>query len=83
AFMAVNLAAFVHYFVRGGRKSFWGSVGNFISPVLGFGICAYLWFGLGKWAIIVGLCWLTTGVVYGAWRTAFFTKRIRFAEINS
>jgi putrescine importer len=82
AFMAVNLAAFVHYFVRGDRKSFWGSVGDFVSPVLGFLICGYLWLGLGKWAIIVGLCWLMTGVIYGAWRTAFFTRRIQFVEIE-
>jgi len=83
AFMAVNLAAFVHYFVRGDRTSIWKSIGDFISPILGFSICAYLWLGLGKWAIIVGLCWLTTGVVYGAWRTAFFTRRIQFAAIDS
>jgi amino acid transporter len=82
AFMAVNLAAFVHYFVRGDRVSIWKSIGDFISPVLGFSICAYLWFGLGKWAIFVGLCWLTTGVIYGAWRTAFFTRRMQFAEID-
>ncbi|MGH7978322.1 MAG: APC family permease, partial [Limisphaerales bacterium] len=79
AFMAVNLAAFIHYFLRAEPNSFWKSVANFISPVLGFSICAYLWAGLGKWAIIVGLCWLATGVIYGAWRTAFFTRRIQFA----
>lgn len=83
AFMAVNLAAFVRYFVRGDRTSFWSSVWDFVPPVCGFGICAYLWFGLGKWAIIVGLCWLMTGVIYGAWRTAFFTKPIQFAEIGT
>ncbi|MGH8024467.1 MAG: APC family permease [Limisphaerales bacterium] len=82
AFMAVNLSAFVHYFLRGGRQSSWKAAGNFIAPVLGFAICAYLWAGLGKWAIIVGLCWLATGVVYGAWRTAFFTRRIQFAAVD-
>jgi amino acid transporter len=82
AFMAVNLAAFVHYFVRGEHKSIFGTIGNFISPVLGFSICAYLWLGLGKWAIVVGLCWLMTGVIYGAWRTAFFTKKIQFAPTD-
>jgi putrescine importer len=83
AFMAVNLAAFVHYFLRGGHTSIWKSAGDCISPVLGFLICLYLWLGLGKWAIIVGLCWLATGVIYGAWRTALFTKRIQFAAIES
>jgi amino acid transporter len=82
AFMAVNAAAFIHYFIRGQHTSIWKSVGDFISPVLGFVICAYLWLGLGKWAIIVGLCWLMTGVVYGALRTEFFTKKIQFAAIE-
>lgn len=82
AFMGVNLSAFIHYFVRGERTSFWKSVWNFIAPVIGFGVCAYLWAGLGKWAIIAGSGWLATGVVYGAWRTAFFTRPIQFAEIS-
>ena len=79
AFMGVNASAFLHYYVRSGRKTFW----NFVSPVMGFAICAYLWVSLGKWAIIVGLCWLATGVIYGTWRTSFFRKPIQFAAIDS
>jgi amino acid transporter len=78
AFMGVNASAFLHYFVRGERKTFW----NFMSPIMGFAICAYLWVSLGKWAIIVGLCWLATGVLYGAWRTSFFRQPIQFATIE-
>ncbi|HTR41845.1 MAG TPA: APC family permease [Pseudomonadales bacterium] len=78
AFMGVNIAAFLHYFVRNERKTFWGCV----SPLLGFAICAYLWGNLGKWAIIVGFCWLATGVVYGAWRTSFFQRPIQFASAS-
>ncbi len=75
AFMGVNVAAFLHYFARSERKSFW----NFVSPLMGFLVCAYLWGSLGKWAIIVGFCWLATGIIYGVWRTSFFTKPIQFA----
>lgn len=78
AFMGVNIAAFLHYFVRNERKGFWDCV----SPLLGFAICAYLWANLGKWAIIVGFCWLATGMVYGAWRTSFFQRPIPFASAS-
>ncbi|HTV63261.1 MAG TPA: APC family permease [Verrucomicrobiae bacterium] len=75
AFMGVNVAAFLHYFARSERKLFW----NFVSPLTGFLVCAYLWGSLGKWAIIAGFCWLATGIIYGAWRTSFFTEPIQFA----
>jgi amino acid transporter len=78
AFMGVNVSAFLHYFVRSERKSFW----NFVSPLMGFAICACLWCSLGKWAIIVGFCWLATGIIYGAWRTSFFQKPLQFAGDN-
>jgi putrescine importer len=79
AFMGVNLCAFLHYFVRNERKSFW----SFVAPLAGFGVCAYLWWSLGKWAIIVGFCWLATGVIYGAWRTSFFRKPLQFTSADT
>jgi putrescine importer len=75
AFMGVNVSAFLHYFLRSESKSFW----NCVSPLAGFSICAYFWWSLDKWAIIVGFCWLATGVIYGAYRTSFFRKPIQFA----
>ncbi|HTA95155.1 MAG TPA: APC family permease [Verrucomicrobiae bacterium] len=78
AFMGVNLCAFLHYFLRSERKTFW----NCVSPVIGFAVCAYLWASLGKWAIIAGFGWLLTGILYGAWRTSFFRKPIQFASVD-
>ena len=78
AFMGVNVSCFLRYFVRGERRTFW----NCIAPLLGFAVCAYLWASLGKWAIIVGVCWLATGILYGAWRTSFFQKPIQFAGVS-
>jgi len=79
AFMGVNVSAFLHYFLRGERKTFW----NFASPLLGFTVCAYLWSSLGKWAILAGCSWLTIGILYGAWRTSFFRKPIQFADLGN
>jgi len=79
AFMGVNAASFVHYFLRGNRRNIW----SFLVPVLGFSICLYLWLSLGLNAKIVGLCWLSLGVLYGAYRTSWFRKPLQFAKIET
>lgn len=82
AFMGVNASAFLHYVLRHRDESVWKIIGSAAASLLGFAVCAFLWVSLGKWAIIVGLCWLTTGVIYGAWRTKFFKKPIQFASVD-
>jgi len=79
AFMGVNAASFVHYFLKGNRRNIW----SFLVPVLGFSICLYLWLSLGLNAKIVGLCWLSLGVLYGAYRTSWFRKPLQFAKIET
>jgi amino acid transporter len=79
AFMGVNASSFALYFLRNERKTFT----NFIVPVLGFSICLYLFFSLGFKAKIAGLCWLTTGVLYGAYRTSWFRKPLLFYRIEN
>jgi hypothetical protein len=37
---------------------------------------------LGPKAKLAGLCWLAAGVLFGAWRTSFFTKPLPFAKIE-
>ena len=79
AFMGVNASSFVRYFLRGERKT----VGSFIIPLLGFTICLYLWLSLGVMAKIVGIGWLSAGVLYGAWKTSWFRKPLQFARIEN
>jgi amino acid transporter len=76
AFMGVNASNFMHNFVRNKHKTFW----NFIVPVLGFSVCLYLWLSLGMKAKVAGLCWLSTGFLYGAWRTSWFRKPLSFSD---
>src|ERR1700682_2535028 len=54
AFMGVNAAAFVRYFLHADEKKTW----NFIPPVLGFVICFALWLSLSRPAHIVGSLWM-------------------------
>jgi len=78
-FMGVNLCALIHYFVRGRDRR----IRFLIPPILGFLICLYLWVNLSKLTLIIGASWLCAGILYGAWRTSFFTKPLQFAPIES
>ena len=83
AFMGVNLAAFVRYFVREGHRTIW----NLLPPILGFVICAILWWSLSTQARILGAVWMAVGIAYGAWKTrGFKTELVNFdipAEENA
>src|SRR5712671_1426780 len=68
AFMGVNLAAFMRYFVREDKKT----IGNFISPLAGFFICLLLWLNLSRPAKIVGAIWMGVGIAFGAIKTRGF-----------
>jgi amino acid transporter len=74
AFMGVNAAAFMRYFVRATDKK----VGNFIWPILGFLICGFIWWHLSPPAKIAGSIWMAVGIAYGAWKTSGFRKQISF-----
>ena len=79
AFMGVNASAFVRYFLRSDKKSIW----PFILPLLGFLICFYLWLSLDIKAKIVGMCWLSAGVLYGAYRTSWFRKPLIYTQLDN
>ena len=68
AFMGVNAAAFVRYFVREQDKK----LSNLIPPVLGFVICLLLWLNLSTPAKIAGSIWMAVGIAFGAWKTKGF-----------
>jgi putrescine importer len=75
-FMGVNAAAFIHYFVRGDRKSW--SAG--LPPVLGFVFCLYIWKSLHTPALVAGGIWLAIGILYAAYKTNGFRQAIIFSD---
>jgi amino acid transporter len=77
AFMGVNLAAFVHYWVRARIRR----RRDFVLPLLGFLICLYIWSSLRTPAKIAGGLWLIAGVIYGAIKTRGFTGALVSFEL--
>src|SRR6201998_2098083 len=74
AFMGVNVAAFLRYYVRAKEKK----LGFLLPPVLGFVICLALWLNLSRPAIIVGSIWMVAGIAFGVWKTSGFRKEMSF-----
>ncbi len=68
AFMGVNAAAFMRYYVREPQKK----LTNLVPPVLGFLICLLLWLNLSRPAKIAGVIWMAVGIAFGAWKTRGF-----------
>ena len=68
AFMGVNLAAFLRYFVRAEEKK----LTNFFPPLLGFIICLALWLNLSWPAKKWGALWMLVGIIFGAIKTRGF-----------
>ncbi len=59
AFTGVNLAAFMHYFVRGRNRS-WTYL---VLPLAGCAVCLYIWSSLRWQARLVGFIWLCVGAI--------------------
>jgi putrescine importer len=74
AFMGVNAAAFLRYFVREPHKKLW----NFIPPVFGFLICLALWWNLSPPAKVLGSFWMAVGIGLGIWKTRGFRTSLSF-----
>jgi amino acid transporter len=68
AFMGVNLASFVRYFVRDRQRT----ISHLVVPLGGFAVCLLLWLNLRIEAKVVGGLWLAAGVAFGAWKTRGF-----------
>lgn len=68
AFMGVNLAALVHYSVRGGDRR----LISWLPPVLGCIICFYIWLHLRWPAKALGGAWLVAGLLWGGCRKGGF-----------
>jgi putrescine importer len=79
AFMGVNLAAFVRYWVRSDDRR----VMNAVLPLTGFVVCLYLWLSLRWPARVAGGLWLATGIIYGAIKTRGFRSQMVSFEIPS
>ena len=77
AFMGVNAAALVRYYIREPEKKLL----NLLPPILGFAVCLLLWLNLGRTAQIAGSIWMAAGIAFGAWKTRGFRGELVNFEI--
>jgi amino acid transporter len=77
AFMGVNAAAFVRYYLRAQEKR----ITHLLPPLLGFFICLLLWINLSWPAKIAGSVWMAAGIAFGAWKTRGFRGNLVNFEI--
>jgi amino acid transporter len=77
AFMGVNLAAFMRFFVREQART----IGNLVPPLLGLLVCFLLWLNLSRPAQVAGGIWMIIGIAFGAWRTRGFRGTLVDFEI--
>jgi amino acid transporter len=77
AFMGVNVAAFLRYAVR--AKDF--KFTHVFAPVVGFSICALLWWNLSIPAKLAGAAWMAVGIAFGAWKTRGFRGELVSFEL--
>jgi len=80
AFMGVNAAALVRYYLREPRKRLFS---NGLPPLFGVVICFILWLNLSTLAKVVGGLWLAAGVAFGAWKTRGFRGDLVSFEVPS
>jgi len=73
AFMGVNAAAFVHYFLRAERKRCGRCFGR--CSALEFAATSSAAQYAGKKTCAV---WVAVGLIYGAWKTSGFRKTMSF-----
>jgi hypothetical protein len=64
AFTGVNLASFMHYFIRG-KERHWSHA---VLPLIGALICLYIWWSLRWQAQLAGFIWISVGLIYFAGR---------------
>jgi putrescine importer len=79
AFMGVNAAAFVRYFVRADRKT----ALNFVLPLLGFAICLLLWWNLSHRAKFFGALWMSVGLALLVLKTRGFRREVMNFDLHA
>lgn len=90
AFMGVNLAAFLRYYIgpKEERSTGWQRLTEpkrlfvfGIPPLIGFFVCLLLWLNLSRPAVIAGGIWMLAGILFGAWKTGGFRRDLVNFEV--
>lgn len=74
--MGVNASSFVHLCRNRESRNPIALSFDLSVPLLGFLICAVLWFSVSHSSMVLGGLWLVIGIAYGAVRTRGFRAEL-------
>ena len=63
SFMVLNLAVIIYFFFKKKERGVKGFFFHLLFPLIGFLVCASVWFGFDKVTMLAGLSWLVVGVL--------------------
>ncbi|WP_126427864.1 APC family permease [Brevibacillus marinus] len=75
AFTAVNVCVIFHYFIKEKMRAPKDVFRYLISPLVGAGFVAYLWWNLDSHSLTVGMIWSLLGIGYLLYTTKGFSKK--------
>lgn len=73
-FMAVNLSVLGFYYLRRRERRGTRVIANLLLPLLGFGICLYIWLSVSPLAMRLGGIWTAMGILYLVCQASIFGK---------
>jgi amino acid transporter len=81
-FMALNASVVWQFFIRAKERSLLTFVKYAVSPLIGLGVCVWIWANMGTAAYKVGGAWLGVGVLYLLYKTQLFRKPAPVLDID-
>lgn len=65
SFMILNLSVIIYFFIKKKERGVKGFFFNLLFPLIGFGVCSFVWSGFDKITIIAGFSWMLVGAIIG------------------
>ncbi|GAA3866548.1 amino acid permease [Leifsonia kafniensis] len=82
AFSAVNQSVIKHYFIGEKRRAGSDLLNYLVVPAIGMVLTLWLWTSLSPRTLLVGLIWLSVGIIYLAWLTRGFRRAIPMLDLK-
>ena len=81
AFTLVNISSIREYYFKAEKKTVGLFLKNFLPPALGAVACMAIWISLPRLTFIIGGSWLTFGIIFLAFRTRGFRKKMVMQDV--
>ncbi len=82
-FMVLNLSVIWKFYITGQHRTVSDLLKHCISPLIGFGVSAWIFLNLSIDAKLVGAAWLAVGLVILIIKTKFFSVRTPKLDFTS